>query len=774
MPKGTTQVKVSNNADPGSDNPDSNDNRAKNDLNSAELSAEDIEFPFANELDDYVSYNYVFTFSCLTKNECAAPDDTYRKTDPKIVILRSGGGVDGVDTEPEQSLGSVEYFIDNVEVQSLITPNKKTKQTNATSITFDIIEPYSMGIFLQELKVAALTAGYTNYIESPFLLTVEFKGWDDDGNYLEKKHLRRMWPMKLISVNFAVNEGGSTYNVEAIPWGEQATLDQVQSLKTDIKVVGSTVKELLQTGLYSLSTILNSREQEKRRTKQVKTPDEYVILFPKNPKDKIFTKNDLSNNSGTDRALSLRSDLAVTKLDLYKQSISSSNNKPAWYDAELDDIEKTVLGVMVRRSYLGEIARNFSDNKGNNNVIGRSKLVDNLLDGTKKPFGRPRLIELDDKDGIFERGQLQISDNLTTLTFKAGTTIQDVIEEIILLSEYGTRIGSSTPDANGMIPWFRIDTEVYDLDDPEVETQTGRPPRIYVFRVVPFSTHLSRYASVTQTSATNALRKQCVKEYNYIYTGKNDAIIDFDITYNRAFHQASTPFGGSNKGTVIDANASRRAGSENIPKALPSAGEKTNSKSGYTSNEESFKPGTGSEGGGQYDKIANVVARDFNDAILNSTTDLINTSLVIWGDPYYIIDSGFGNYFAIPHKKYINLNKDGTMNYQDSEVHVIINFRTPFDHPYTKNGDSWDTEGFMDFYADGSYSPSAFSGIYQVTAVTNSFSEGKFTQKLDMIRIRNQEGTDTNNKADLTKGVARTVISNEDLNRAAGNAGGGV
>ena len=397
-----------------------------------------------------------------------------------------------------------------------------------------------------------------------------------------------------------------------------------------------------------------------------------------------------------------------------------------------------------------------------------------MLDGTKKPFGRPRFTELDDKNGIFERGKIQISDNLTTLTFKAGTTIQDVIEEIILLSEYGTRIGSSTPDANGMLPWFRIDTEVYDLDDPEVETQTGRPPRIYVFRVVPFLTHLSRYASVTQTSATNALRKQCVKEYNYIYTGKNDAIIDFDITYNRAFHQASTPFGGSNKGTVIDANASRRAGSENIPKALPSAGEKTNSKSGYTSNEESFKPGTGSEGGGQYDKIANVVARDFNDAILNSTTDLIATSLVIWGDPYYIIDSGFGNYFAIPHKKYINLNKDGTMNYQDSEVHVIINFRTPFDHPYTKNGDSWDTEGFMDFYAEGSYSPSAFSGIYQVTAVTNNFAEGRFTQKLDMIRIRNQEGTDTNNKADPTKGVARTVISNEDLIRAAGNAGGGV
>ena len=732
MPVNATPTTIN---DPGNENPDADNSVvSKPQTNSS-------NFPLINELEDYVSYNYVFTFSCLSIDEINNPEDTYRKSNPKIIILRSGGGVDGVTTEPENN-GQVEYFIDNVEVDSIIAPNKKSKHTNATRIKFQVTEPYSMGIFLQELKQAALEAAgpASNYLEMPYLLTVEFKGWDDDGNYLEKKHLRRMWPMKLVNVTFNVTEAGCVYDVEAIPWVEQAATDQVQSIKADIKLVGSTVKEMLQTGLYSLSTVLNSREQERRRRKEVKTPDEFVIAFPEDSGEKIFDSTNLMANFGAGQ-FSLRGNTLVTKNQLFKKSISEKTSKPGWFDAELEDIEKTVLGVMVRRSYLGEIARDFADKKQTNNDIGRSKIVDNYLDGTKKPFSRPRFVELDDKDGIFERRQIQVSDNLSTLTFKTGTNIQDIIEEVILLSAYGREISDKKPDENGMISWFKIDLEVYNLDDSEQVLQSGKDPKIYVYKVLPYKTHVSRYNPVTAVSKIEALKKQCVKEYNYIYTGKNNDVIDFDISFNRAFFLASTPFAGKNKIGTLDANASRRAGEEIVPKAIPNAGGASGSKSGNNVAEEAAKPGTGSIGGGPLDKVANSVARDFNDAILNSTVDLINTSLVIWGDPYYIIDSGFGNYIAKPNKNTINLNADGTMNAHDGEVHILLNFRTPLDYPHTADADN-DPSGFMDFYQDGTYSPSAFSGVYQVVQVMNSFSDGKFTQTLKLIRIRNQEKTD--------------------------------
>ena len=747
---------------------DTNSNGATTDINN-NGNAEEYMLPFANELEDFVSYNYIFTLSALTDEETADPKSTYRKNDPKIVLIRSGGGADGVDIPAEAALGSVEYFIDNVEINSLITHNRKTKQSNATSIRFNVTEPFSMGLFLQELRVAAKKARgeKSNYLEAPFLLTVEFKGWDNDGVYLEKKHLRRMFPLKFVDINFNVTEGGSIYNVTALPWTEQGQTEEVQAIKSDIKIYGRNVKEILQTGAYSLHSLLNSREQLRRQKGEITTANEYVIAFPKNSLDPTFTNGEALDNFGTQSsALSWRGTGAVDVTELYQSGIYEKDTAGlSEFTDDLTNPEKSLLGIMVKRSNLGEVARNFAENKSTDNKIGKSLLVDSFLDGNKKPFARPRFSELDDKDGIFERGKIQVSDNISVFTFKTGTTIQEIIEEVVIQSSYGRNISSSYPDVHGMIPWFRVDLEVYNLKDDAQEVNTGKPPRLYVYRVVEYKTHISRYQSSSEPSVSAQLRKQCAKEYNYIYTGVNDNVLDFDISFNKAFYLAAQPFGGADKGSVKSYEQDSRAGAINQTYRPPTPGNSaTDSSSGSKTGEENAKPQTGSVGGGQPDKISTGVARDFNDALLNSPVDLVNTTMTIWGDPYFIADSGYGNYHAIPSQEFINLNEDGTMNYQDSEVHILVNFRTPFDTNVDK--------GFMDFNDVGLNDTTAYSGIYQVISVVNSFSEGLFTQKLKMIRIRNQEGVDTKQKADPEKGVAR--ISADVLNTAAGNAGGGI
>jgi hypothetical protein len=101
----------------------------------------------------------------------------------------------------------------------------------------------------------------------------------------------------------------------------------------------------------------------------------------------------------------------------------------------------------------------------------------------------------------------------------------------------------------------------------------------------------------------------------------------------------------------------------------------------------------------------------------------------IWGDPFYLADSGMGNYNA-GTTPFINLNKAGSMDYQSSEVDITLNFKTPIDY----KGDGW-----MEF-PGGGYAPvGAFSGLYQVTLVKHNFSKGVFTQELDMIRRPMQE-----------------------------------
>ena len=62
-----------------------------------------------------------------------------------------------------------------------------------------------------------------------------------------------------------------------------------------------------------------------------------------------------------------------------------------------------------------------------------------------------------------------------------------------------------------------------------------------------------------------------------------------------------------------------------------------------------------------------------------------------------------------------------------------------------------------------------FSGLYHVTMVQHSFTDGRFTQTLTMVRYNNQDGkvTPTSNQKISTKnGVVTSVSSNPNEDRA--------
>ena len=106
-----------------------------------------------NMLEGFASYNYVFTLGCLTDFELNFPDLTYRYRDPLITILKSGGGdLKGSRTIYERN-GKTEYFIDDVEIETIVAGNPGTRSTNATSIKFQITGPYSRVYFYRLCKL---------------------------------------------------------------------------------------------------------------------------------------------------------------------------------------------------------------------------------------------------------------------------------------------------------------------------------------------------------------------------------------------------------------------------------------------------------------------------------------------------------------------------------------------------------------------------------------------------------------------------------------------
>jgi hypothetical protein len=153
-----------------------------------------------------------------------------------------------------------------------------------------------------------------------------------------------------------------------------------------------------------------------------------------------------------------------------------------------------------------------------------------------------------------------------------------------------------------------------------------------------------------------------------------------------------------------------------------------------------------------------LVAQAFQRALNDAATDLaMIPNFSIMGDPYFLADSGLGNFSNTGTGSY-NVTENLTMDYQSGEVDIALVFRTPIDYN--------SSTGLMDF-GDTSI-VRHFSGLYKVNEVKHRFQNGKFTQELTLQRRRNQTAealnkpvpvSTTNNPAPVT--LVRSTDTND-------------
>ena len=125
-----------------------------------------------------------------------------------------------------------------------------------------------------------------------------------------------------------------------------------------------------------------------------------------------------------------------------------------------------------------------------------------------------------------------------------------------------------------------------------------------------------------------------------------------------------------------------------------------------------------------------MAARQFQDAITEGA-DMVQVDLRILGDPFYLGDSGMGNYSA-QATNLKGLTADGGINYQDGQVYINVKFRNPVDIS--------NITGRYDFPSGDTVTQ--FSGLYMVSKVENSFSRNQFTQVLSLNRMVGQDVKD--------------------------------
>jgi len=709
------------------------DQKAPIDINGILLSGKELAQierkpgePFPNELNQFDSYNCIFTLSVLSSNAINFPNETYRKGIYGPIIMKSGGTGDVPNSNAIQlsnfksranKSGRFDCFMDNVKISGIMGFNQATGTTNSTGISFTVTEPYSVGLFFQELATAAIQTGWKNWLGMPLLLTLEFKGHltANQQNYtapLAKKNI----PLKLREINMRVTGQGAVYQVEAYPWNEKAFNTSNNTLLDDYTIEGGSVQQMLQTGTVrdkqSLQKVINDGLLKTAKDKG-SDPDRILIFFP------IDLQTGKNQPPTTD------------KKNPPSATVSDKDKKDATND---DKFLFSNLGVELENSNLIQ--------KAGVNPIGLSAI--GFAQDTKRPealFGKEEAV-YDEKTGTWVRGNLQISKDKGVAKFKQGTSVTEAIVEIILASDYGRKaLDPINIDKDNKVNWFRIESQYYILNSNKEVKGEQRYPTLTVFRVVPYKIDYTHFVAKPAAAKQVAEKKfNAIKKYEYLYTGKNLDIIDFNIDFKASFYMPINADLGKNN-EFIQENLQEKDATEN---GMP---DPSNTDVLVVDEQAIFRPevradqiSMGSSKGGitAGEDASTIAARQFS-KVLNSQADMVQLSLKILGDPFYIADSGMGNYTA-KSTNVPEMNSDGAMNAQDGEVYVVVNFRNPIDI-----ASSGPNEGRYDFGGEAKVVP-GFSGLYRVLQVESTFERNVFFQQLKLVRMMNQDSKETTEK----------------------------
>lgn len=675
-----------------------------------------------NILDYYRSYTYNFTLSGVNYLDVNDPDKVVQASE-KFVILKSGGkGTEGIgvpagptstddpnddvrdkrlkqaaNTKKQQSVdfvsgfnknspGRFDFFIDSVEIKTLMTPSGATAMSLATNIKFDVVEPYSINGFLEALQAAALATGYDSYQNAVFLFKIEFFGYpdeyvsgdqiDNDNNPDEPQAIvpnktTRYFIMNFTSISVDTSEKGTKYRCSAIFWNDKA-YGLVNRLKQPISISGTTVGEIL----TDLADKLTKREQQNNQKNDPSAGfDEYKILF----------QASMNTDPSTDT-------------EIYKSKVSDL--------------------------YRDAVNYKFADPEDPATPANATQSAGKAQPTPEEMRKQPERIKL--TPGAGKNGpQVQFAEN---------ANVSEIIMAIIRDSDYGKDILKNIDkkiDSNGLVDYFMVRTTV--KHKAEFDKTSRQHYKIYTYIINPYKVPYTMIPNLmTAEISQGKLSRLAKRVYDYIYTGKNNHILNFSLKFNHLFIEAVPPASSLIESMKVAEALSKGNGTQQTQKGNEQSTLSTQAVDNLrrVAIPMPIQADGGNANAPQQDQYY-ILARHMHEAIVNSNGSMITGELEIIGDPFYITGNS-----ALGKEKVLTENDDnyetdnGEANPFYSFVFIVINFRNPVDIRPLEEGGT--------YFFDTKKVP--FSGVYFVTEVMNIFSDGIFKQRLTVNRVLGQTG----------------------------------
>ena len=664
----------------------------------------EIPHPQANPLHKYATYTYNLTLFVLSHdnyNELVNGTATSNWT-PSYSLISSAGGYH----ENRHPLFREDFYFDNLKMKTIVGQTELTRGTNMVEMDFTVIEPYGLTLMdrLVELSYDPSIDGSGNYVAQPYLLQIDFFGSDDLGKTSHPiPHLRKRMPINFITFKIKVGTRGTEYAIKAIPYNHIALMEATNSTPANFEIKSGTVGDFFKdVAAASLVTQMATKEQARND----------AILAAG------ITKDDYGNDIlqpgqrvglGGD-AKKLDAALKVVNSPYSVESYTGAWN--AWNQKLVDDGHAT---------YANEIEFVFVPD----DVIKDSPIVD----PKKMPYSRSNMPPpgTDSKKAAAQSNNKEVSSKTPSNSFDpktmlfnvtSGTSVVDVINLVMRNSDY---IKNQVKDPLSDKTDFETDKTIdYFRIIPKVTLKEFDPLRNeFAFKTTYFIKKYSYYNS-KHPNMPKAKPRGAVKEYDYIYTGKNIDIIDLAIDFDSAFFTTITINREKAEATSGATGASNGEGGKDNPKKPIGNKTLTPMVHKFVSSDASVQA-TGADTAKTV-----LVANAMKSIYSGSRGDMLSVKLKIIGDPHFIKQDDI---YTNPGMSGYNDTKfmlnEGTINMDSGEFFCNINFRTPIDMD--------DTTGLAKF--NSNYEKSRFTGFYKVQIIDSEFSKGQFVQTLDLIRI---------------------------------------
>ena len=681
--------------------------------------------------------------------------------------------------------GRSEYFTDDFyfedfKLTTLIGLNAHSKAGNAINMSFTLVEPYGMTLINRLLDLSDKVLGCQNYLEMPYVLEVNFFGYTDSGAMAKIDNQTKIFPIKIISMKIRAGVKGTEYQIEAVPYNHQANFYNNQSIKADFEVTAVTVGDYFNaleadtgTTQSAQSAYYAANPDAERKAKESATNpnDKSQIQKPNNaqPVTEIVvdqTGNPINSRTPDSTPGSGNATKTSAAPSIKTNSFSAANN--AWNQAakaagniEVEDI----ISFVIQDEGIPGIAAGAIKNA--KVAIPKKVDISKTPSSSNDTAGATASARANDPNAVNASTQ---GDNTTkqVFSFNAGTTVMSAIDMVITNSEYitkqlvdpesGKAVATAVANVNDLskalgnkpVNWFKVIPKLELKAFDKIRNTWGKTITYYI---KPFTYYNTKDPRAAKSELPNP-----VKDYQYLYTGKNQDIIRFDMDFNALYFTALQVDKNAKLATVKDANASA---------IDPNTG--TNSKGEQQTGgptpvrQEIVVNDARASGGGAITKSESQNAQSFKDSIYSQLNgDMLQVNLEIIGDPDFIKQDDI--VYApdakgyTPTQQYVN-GTTGSLVMDAGELFCNLTFKTPADIDTATGG--------LRYY--GNENKSAFSGMYRVLTVDSQFRQGKFTQTLTLVRQQNQPGDNkvvTGNTAPRTNPSISDVGINDPKNNS--------